>query len=147
MIRLNDAETRKVFAKIISQWVRTYRDDLDSGAARAADEIAKLLPEKLTVYQVMANSDMTEGRGPMRVVATFLHEDDAWATADSMTGVMGRRPQNGTWRDPKSGGDVTVRPIEVLLYSEEYKRKLSEAAKAAALVKLNDADKRALGLL
>ena len=53
------------------------------------------------IYMVWENSDSTEGRGPMRLVPNsgfFLSENDAWDFADTMCGVMGRTPDNGSWR-------------------------------------------------
>lgn len=65
-----------------------------------------------TIYVVYENYDKTEGRGPMIPVhysGYFTDEDEAWAFADTLSGVMGRRPfNNKSWRDSNIG-DVEVR--------------------------------------
>lgn len=66
----------------------------------------------MKIYAVTQNSDLTEGRGPMRDVAYFLHENAAWEFADTLDGVMGYKPKSGTWRFEKYG-QVTVKEINV----------------------------------
>lgn len=65
-----------------------------------------------TIYVVYENYDKTEGSGPMIQVpysGYFTDEDEAWAFADTLSGVMGRRPfNNKSWRDSNMG-DVEVR--------------------------------------
>jgi len=63
------------------------------------------------VYIVMVNSDTNAGRGPMVQAPNsgfFLDEDEAWEFADTLSGIMGRRPLNRSWRDSNMG-DVTVK--------------------------------------
>jgi len=63
------------------------------------------------IYLVYENADSTEGRGPMVIVKNsgfFTSEKAAWDFADTIPGVMGRKPANGSWRD-EPYGDVEVR--------------------------------------
>lgn len=65
------------------------------------------------IYLVYENADKTEGRGPMVHVKDsgfFTDIDKAWNFADTMTGVMGRKPKSGSWKHEKCG-DVEVRTI------------------------------------
>lgn len=65
------------------------------------------------VYVVFENADSTEGRGPMVQVPDtgfFVTEKEAWDFADTLSGVMGQKPQSGSWRTEKYS-DVQVRVI------------------------------------
>jgi hypothetical protein len=80
------------------------------------------------VYGVYRNTDMTEGRGPMALARIYLHREHAVKFMDTKSGVMGRRPGEGsfrtshpgckTWDCQKcfgtSGGDWRVQEHEVL---------------------------------
>lgn len=87
---------------------------------------------KRYVYQVMCQSDMTEGRGGLRRSLCFNTEELAWEYADKQEGIMGRRPPNGSWKH--SGmGDWQVQPIEVLAELPMNEREVLE--KAADMLK------------
>ena len=63
------------------------------------------------IFMVYENADSTEGRGPMVIVPDsgfFLSEQEAWNFADTISGVMGRRPPSGSWRKEQYP-DVEVR--------------------------------------
>lgn len=86
------------------------------------------MKEKYTgpIYIVYINADLTEGRGPMVQAAGsgyFTDEAEAWAFADTFSGVMGRRPQTGTWRNSHMG-DVTV--MQFNHHNDEDFKKLRE---------------------
>lgn len=68
--------------------------------------------KKDSIYIVERLQDLNEGRGPyvMQGGGYFDNENEAWAYADTLTGVQGRRPNKGTWRDVEYG-DVHVRTI------------------------------------
>lgn len=77
------------------------------------------------IYTVKKNADMTEGRGPMVAVASFMTEDVAWAVANTMRGVMGQRPQSGSWRTEKYG-EVRVEATPVYPSYEEWMATLNK---------------------
>jgi len=65
----------------------------------------------MVIYEVLQNSDLTEGHGPMRPVAHFEDEDDAWAWAE---GWRAHCHQHGF-------GEVQVKPITVTPSSKRQK--------------------------
>ena len=68
----------------------------------------------MTIYLVYENSDKCEGRGSMQMVPNsgyFTNENEAWVFADTVCGIMGRRPQSGSWRNEKYP-DVHLKKIE-----------------------------------
>jgi hypothetical protein len=68
----------------------------------------------MTIYLVYENADKTEGRGPMVLAKDsgyFTNEDDAWTFADTLYGVMGRKPNSGSWRTEKYP-DVYIKKFE-----------------------------------
>jgi len=94
------------------------------------------------IYLVYVNSDTTEGRGPMIQAHNsgfFFSEDAAWEFADTLGGLMGRRPEGGSWRDGNMG-DVTVRKFyrhnakdmlrkaEIMTQLENLRKELKELA-------------------
>lgn len=85
------------------------------------------------MWQVWAQSDMTEGRGPMTPIAdkVFRTEQEAWDSINDAGGVMGRRPGVNCypmdklkaagvtrWQDYERTvgfvGDYEVRPVHVV---------------------------------
>lgn len=103
--------------------------------------------KRTTFFAVMANVDQTEGRGPMRFTGIgFEHKADALSFVRSQDyakrwGVMGT-----------PGSDYCVEEMSVSIYAnfEEGKLLLGEQFKEerrlAALRKLNDEDRKVLGL-
>lgn len=68
-----------------------------------------------TIYFIYVNADSNEGRGPMVMlndVGFFDNEDEAWVYANTLTGVQGRKPPSGGWREAGAFGDVTVKSFE-----------------------------------
>jgi hypothetical protein len=64
------------------------------------------------IYVIYVESDTTEGRTPQvlyKEMGFFTTEEEAWAVADTIPGIMGRKP-NGSWKD-SSMSDVTVKCI------------------------------------
>lgn len=57
----------------------------------------------MIVYGVYYNSDMTEGRGPMKLSRLYLHRDHAVTFMDKQVGVMGRKPGEGAFRNLHPG--------------------------------------------
>lgn len=89
------------------------------------------MAEKI-MWQVWAQSDMTEGRGGMTPMAghVFAYKQDAWDSINDKGGVMGRRPGVNCypmdklkdagvtrWQEYEAVvgfvGDYDVRPVEV----------------------------------
>lgn len=65
------------------------------------------------VFIVERLLDLNEGNGPMQIVKDsgyFTDEHEAWAFADTLTGVQGRKPMGGSWRR-EPYGDVRVKAI------------------------------------
>ena len=63
------------------------------------------------VFFVYENADSTEGRGPMVIVRDsgfFLTEKEAWDFANTLGGIMGRKPRSGSWQKEQYP-DVEVR--------------------------------------
>lgn len=101
----------------------------------------------MRAYVVKKNADMTEGRGPMIPVAYFLYEDVAWGFADQHTGVMGRRPNSGTWRMEKYGDwEVEEIDIQEITNIPDLKQQQQEEKKRQALAKLTQEERDLLGL-
>jgi hypothetical protein len=97
----------------------------------------------INIYTVQCNSDMTEGRGGMRDIISFTSEDEAWEYTEGKSGVMGRKPQSGSWRNEKYG-DWTVKVLEVW-EKGEYDPK--EVQRKNALAKLTKDERKILGLV
>lgn len=96
----------------------------------------------ITIYEVQQNSDLTEGRGPMKTIAFFSNEDIAWKHANTLSGIMGVKPKNGDWRNEKYG-DVRVVPHNV---HENLDKFDENVAKEKALAKLTKEERKILGL-
>ena len=94
------------------------------------------------VYEVLANSDTVEGRGPMVGIALFTNETIAWEYANSKKGIMGRS-NNGDWRTYSGGRDldVRVRVLHSCLTEVDNDQK-----RQRALQKLSREDLEILGL-
>lgn len=99
----------------------------------------------LTVYQVWREKDMTEGRLGKEPTVTFTNETDAWKYANSQSGIMGRKPPSGNWRDYSGGEDWTVKPLTLYESYEECSKQHQKELKLKALSKLTTAEKKALG--
>lgn len=76
------------------------------------DENQEVTGQQAVVFEVLCQSDMTEGRGAMRHVIAFFCEDMAWEYCNRQTGVMGRRPSSGSWRTERYQ-DWTVRSLRI----------------------------------
>ena len=96
----------------------------------------------MKVYRVNKNSDMTEGRGSMVVVATFTTETLAYKFADMHTGVMGRRPKDGSWKNEKYG-EWKVVEIDVLDQVPMTKKQAINSAKS----KLSEEELKLLNII
>ena len=90
--------------------------------------------QKIACFQSLINSDLTEGRGPMRHVGYFKFRPDAEDSVKGM-GVMGV-------------GNGEVKQVEVIIYDDisEFNEGRKEEIKRKALNKLSYEEKRALGL-
>ena len=100
----------------------------------------------IKIYKVYCESDMTEGRGPKKLVLAFLNENDAWDYANKQSGIMGRKPTKGDWRTYSGGRDWDVKPMNAYETLEESTKEHKEKLKKSALAKLTQAEKQALGL-
>jgi len=67
----------------------------------------------MTIYVVLRESDMTEGRGPMVPDSYWVSRAKAKAYMNTKRGIMGRRPVNDNWEDSFSGGDWKIEKIKV----------------------------------
>jgi hypothetical protein len=79
-------------------------------------------------YGVYCNMDMTEGKGPMVLSRLYLHREHAVKYMDKQSGVMGRKPGEGSFRTihpgcktwdcvkcfGSSGGDWRIQEHEIL---------------------------------
>src|SRR5580693_2971224 len=90
--------------------------------------------KKIPAYEALVNSDLTEGRGPMRHVAYFTNRHDAERAVKGM-GVMGV-------------GDGEVKQIEITVYESfaEYFGPKYEQLRSSALQKLSREEREALGV-
>jgi hypothetical protein len=94
-------------------------------------------------YEVMGNTECTEGRGPMKVVARFSSHDEAVKFVRSKTYsrwcVMGYQSPD----DVRYIHDVEITILDTIQEFED--QELSEL-KARALKKLTSEERKALGL-
>jgi hypothetical protein len=88
-----------------------------------------------TVYAVRCNVDTTEGRGPMVVKCLADNPTTAQAIADKL------EPYG------HSGQFNNVEPMIMFSSLVEYNEYQDGAVKRAALTKLNDVEKKVLGLI
>lgn len=90
--------------------------------------------KKFSVFESLVNSDLTEGRGPMKHVAYFTNRSDAERSVKGW-GVMGV-------------GDGEVKQTEVVIYDSfaEYFRPKYEELRKQALRKLSREEREALGI-
>lgn len=96
----------------------------------------------MKIYVAMANADMTEGRGPMRPVKYFLHEEDALCYIDQQEGIMGRKMK---WSQEEYG-DWRVEEIDVNEESIIDREKVRRERINHALGKLGQDEIELLGL-
>jgi hypothetical protein len=87
-------------------------------------------------YLLERNADTIEGRGPMRFVGVFSDRDSASVISNSEVcgWDMGGNPC----------GQIT--PITIYESVKEFREEATREIRAQALKKLNDAEKKALGL-
>lgn len=85
-----------------------------------------------TVWAAKKNADLTEGRGPMVIIALFSDEVSARSAARGW-GVMGV-------------GDGEVTPMFVYNTYREYVEEKDNEIRNRALAKLSEEEKRTLGL-
>src|SRR5579871_5064136 len=90
--------------------------------------------KKIPAYEALVNSDLTEGRGPMRHVAYFSNRHDAERSVKGM-GVMGV-------------GNGEVKQIEITVYESyaEYFGPKYEELRRSAMNKLSREEREALGV-
>ncbi len=93
-------------------------------------------------FEVMGNTDTTEGRGPMKVVARFSNKEEATkyvrSGAYSEWCVMGYQSND----DIKNIREATITVLDSV---DELVLLKKENLKASALAKLTDAERKALG--
>ena len=95
-----------------------------------------------TAFATFRNSDMTEGRGPMRLDRVFLNREHAASYVDEQPGVFGRREK---WSE-NDNGDWEIHEIELIDYDVTEKQKADEARRRELLDNLSDDDLRILGV-
>lgn len=84
--------------------------------------------EETAVWQILVNSDLIEGRGPMKPYdeKVYATEQAAWDVINDRAGVFGRHPrhwpdQNAmTWQEAKAnnipaGHDYDVQPLSLVV--------------------------------
>ncbi len=89
---------------------------------------------KIPAYEALVNSDITEGRSPMRHVGYFTNRQDAERSVKGM-GVMG-----------VGNGEVKQTEITVFDSFAEFFGPKYEALRNAALGKLSREEREALGV-
>ncbi len=90
---------------------------------------------KYKVYEVTVNSDMTEGRGPMRHLAFFTDQNDAELAGEPHK-IMG----------VGKGHSVKFKELRIYQSLNEYTERTAYSLRKSALAKLTDDEKRALGI-
>lgn len=85
-----------------------------------------------TVFVAMRNSDLTEGRGPLKPIAAFTRRDDAMEAAKGW-GVQGQ-------------GDGEVHEMVIYDSFAEFVDQNTNRIRREALLKLNREERKALGL-
>ncbi|RZK44591.1 MAG: hypothetical protein EOO61_03290 [Hymenobacter sp.] len=102
------------------------------------------------VYAIYANSDMTEGRGPMHLVCLYDNAEAALEHIRNAKGVMGYgKPENvklNTYGSFAYGNDHSVEEKNLLTSYTDRKAEIQQAARAAALKKLTAAERELLGV-
>ena len=102
------------------------------------------------VYAVYANSDMTEGRGPMRLVCLYDNGEAALEHMRAAKGVMGYgKPENvelGKYGYYAYGNDHMVEEQTLLSTYKDRQKVIDDQARAAALKKLTERERKLLGL-
>ena len=81
------------------------------------------------VFLVYENADRTEGRGPMRIVEDsgfFTSEKEAWDFADTISGVMGRKPSSGSWRNEEYPDVYVLKYLKHDSQESKLKKKLKQ---------------------
>jgi len=96
----------------------------------------------IKIYLAKRNSDMTEGRGPMVLDSAFTKKVDCDAYIDSKPGVFGRK---GPW-SVEPFGDWETEEILVCENLDEHDDYVKAGVRKNALSKLNETEKKALGL-
>ena len=100
--------------------------------------------QTIKCFEVMGNTDTTEGRGPMKVVARFSDYDEAVkyvkSKAYAQWCVMGYQNEK---TDLNNIREVTICILDTV---EELADMNREELKAQALAKLSKAEREALGL-
>lgn len=94
------------------------------------------------IYQIVKNSNMTDGAGHMVPVTAFGERVDAVKFIDGQPGVMGVRRN---WSEVQNG-DWAIREVTVYASLQEAEKVLREDERARALAKLTPSERRALGL-
>jgi hypothetical protein len=103
-----------------------------------------------TVYAVYANSDMTEGRGPMHLVCVYDNSAAALLHIRTAKGCMGYgKPENvvlDKYGHYAYGNDHQVDEIPLLSNYQDRLKVLENQQREAALKKLTLAERKLLGL-
>ena len=97
------------------------------------------------VFGVYAEKDMVEGRGGKELRALFTTEDEAYKFADSNSGIMGRKPEDGTWKNSRMS-DWKVEPMPLYESAEQLDKAHREEVRLNALKKLSPLEREVLGL-
>lgn len=90
-----------------------------------------------TIFIVENNSDLTEGRGPMRTVAIFSSEEEAIKCRNLQPTIMGTRPL---------GSDARIVVSTVFDTFYEYQEGTASAIRESAIKKLTPKERRVLGV-
>ena len=94
------------------------------------------------IYEVCRNADQTEGRGPMVPIKRISDRDAAVAYIEAQPDAYGIQRK---WINDRYG-DFQLRQLDVFESLEEIEDYVPIDKRQRALDKLNDEDKRALGL-
>ena len=100
--------------------------------------------QTIKCFEVMGNTDTTEGRGPMKVVARFSNYDEAVKYVKSTAYykqwcVMGCQSTT----DIRNTRETAITILDTV---EELGQMRTEALKASALAKLTAEERQALGV-
>ena len=100
--------------------------------------------QTIKCFEVMGNTDTTEGRGPMKVVARFSNYDEAAKYVKSK--AYSRWCVMGCQSEKLDLNNIRETVLTILDTCDELELQQREELKAQALAKLSKAEREALGL-
>ena len=123
------------------EWITRENSDVfsrDFGVLAVSD----CVDPPSTIYVVMVNSDMVEGRGPMVIDSVFSSYEAAAEFIDYRPGIMGYKKK---WSEGNCG-DWQI--VEMKMHNSATSRndELLDAERKKALAKLTDHERKILGL-